>query len=192
MADEGKSKKTSAADAVFEALRSQISSGVWKVGDRLPSEGELAERYGVNRLTVRVALQKLNALGVVETRAGAGTHVIEFDFENYLRMASKFYGRGDMLQEVTEFRNHLEIECARLACERATDEDLAELERKDADHQKRWDRIWGALLCKRYQRQDHPDFWLWNQAFFEAPISDLQSIARLVGATVKRKETHYV
>ena len=57
MADEGKSKKTSAADAVFEALRSQISSGVWKVGDRLPSEGELAERYGVNRLTVRVALQ---------------------------------------------------------------------------------------------------------------------------------------
>ena len=129
MADEGKSKKTSAADAVFEALRSQISSGVWKVGDRLPSEGELAERYGVNRLTVRVALQKLNALGVVETRAGAGTHVIEFDFENYLRMASKFYGRGDMLQEVTEFRNHMEIECARLACERATDEDLAELER---------------------------------------------------------------
>lgn len=64
------------------------------------------------------------------------------------------------------------------------------LERKDADHQKRWDRIWGALLCKRYQRQDHPDFWLWNQAFYEAPISDLQSIARLVGAvTVKRKET---
>lgn len=138
MADEGKSKKTSAADAVFEALRSQISSGVWKVGDRLPSEGELAERYGVNRLTVRVALQKLNALGVVETRAGAGTHVIEFDFENYLRMASKFYGRGDMLQEITEFRNHLEIECARLACERATDEDLAELERLALEHRRVW------------------------------------------------------
>ena len=65
----------------------------------------------------------------------------------------------------------------------------ATLERKDADHQKRWDKIWGALMCKRYQRQDHPDFWLWNQAFYEAPICDLQSIARLVGATVKRKET---
>ena len=62
-----KAKKISASEQVFEALQSQISSGVWKVGDRLPSEGELAERYGVNRLTVRVALQKLNALGVVET-----------------------------------------------------------------------------------------------------------------------------
>ena len=82
MADEGKSKKTSAADAVCEALRSQISSGVWKVGDRLPCEGELAERYGVNRLTVRVALQKLNALGVVETRAGAGTQHDEFAIAN--------------------------------------------------------------------------------------------------------------
>ena len=79
-----KAKKISASEQVFEALQSQISSGVWKVGDRLPSEGELAERYGVIRLTVRVALQKLNALGVVETRTGSGTYVIEFDFEGYL------------------------------------------------------------------------------------------------------------
>lgn len=157
MADEGKSKKTSAADAVFEALRSQISSGVWKVGDRLPSEGELAERYGVNRLTVRVALQKLNALGVVETRAGAGTHVIEFDFENYLRMASKFYGRGDMLQEVTEFRNHMEIECARLACERATDDELAELERLALEHRRVWMDTEGVehdVWCRRVADAD--------------------------------------
>ena len=57
MADEGKSKKTSAADAVFEALRSQISSGVWKVGDRLPSEGELAERYGVMTIPTVIAFR---------------------------------------------------------------------------------------------------------------------------------------
>ena len=114
-----KAKKISASEQVFEALQSQISSGVWKVGDRLPSEGELAERYGVNRLTVRVALQKLNALGVVETRTGSGTYVIEFDFEGYLHMASRFYGQSGMMKNVTEFRNHMEIECARLACERA-------------------------------------------------------------------------
>ena len=125
-----KAKKISASEQVFEALQSQISSGVWKVGDRLPSEGELAERYGVNRLTVRVALQKLNALGVVETRTGSGTYVIEFDFEGYLRMASRFYGQSGMMKNVTEFRNHMEIECARLAWERGTDEELAELGRR--------------------------------------------------------------
>ena len=138
MADDSKIKRISASDQVFETLQSQISSGLWKVGDRLPSEGELAERYGVNRLTVRVALQKLNALGIVETRSGSGTHVIEFDFENYLRMASKFYAQSDMMKNVTEFRNHMEIECARLACERATEEDLAELERLALEHRRVW------------------------------------------------------
>lgn len=138
MADDGKIKRMSASDQVFEALQSQISSGIWNVGERLPSEGELAERFGVNRLTVRVALQKLNALGVVETRSGSGTHVIEFDFEDYLCTASKFYARGGMTKNVTEFRNHMEIECARLACERATDEDLAELERLAVEHRRIW------------------------------------------------------
>lgn len=138
MADDSKIKRISASDQVLETLQSQISSGLWKVGDRLPSEGELAERYGVNRLTVRVALQKLNALGIVETRSGSGTHVIEFDFENYLRMASKFYAQSDMMKNVTEFRNHMEIECARLACERATEEDLAELERLALEHRRVW------------------------------------------------------
>ena len=40
-------------------------------------------------------------------------------------------------------------------------------------------------MCKRYQNPDHEDHWLWNQAFYEAPIQDLQSIARLVGARDK-------
>lgn len=138
MADEDKIKRISASDQVFEALQSQISSGVWKVGDRLPSEGELAERYGVNRLTVRVALQKLNALGLVETRSGSGTHVIEFDFEAYLKTASRFYAQGGMMKNVAEFRNHIEIECARLACERATGEELEELGRLAQAHRKVW------------------------------------------------------
>lgn len=138
MVDDSKIKRISATDQVFEALQSQISSGVWKVGDRLPSEAELADMYGVNRLTVRVALQKLNALGVVETRSGSGTHVIEFDFESYLRMASKFYAQSDMMKNVTEFRNHMEIECARLACERACDEEIEELERLALNHRKVW------------------------------------------------------
>ena len=60
----------------------------------------------------------------------------------------------------------------------------ATLDRKDADHQKRWDKIWGALMCKRYRNSEHQDFWVWNQAFYEAPLYDLQSIARLIGINI--------
>lgn len=56
-----KIKKVSASEQVCEAIQDQISAGVWKVGDKLPSESDLAAKFGVNRLTVRMALQKLNA-----------------------------------------------------------------------------------------------------------------------------------
>ena len=42
--------------------KQDIADGVWKTGDKIPSEGELAEIFGVNRLSVRMALQKLSAL----------------------------------------------------------------------------------------------------------------------------------
>ena len=147
-----KIRKVSASEQVCEAIQAQISSGTWKVGDKLPSESELAVRFGVNRLTVRMALQKLNALGIVETRTGSGTFVIEFDFESYLKTASKFYERSGMMQNVTEFRNHIEIECARLAMERATEEDLAELERLALRHREAWADTEGLTheeWCKR-------------------------------------------
>ena len=124
MEDNMRIKKVSASEQVCEAIQEQISGGVWRVGDKLPSESELAQKFGVNRLTVRMALQKLNALGIVETRTGSGTFVIEFDFEGYLKTASRFFEQSGMMQNVTEFRNHIEIECARLAMERATPEDL--------------------------------------------------------------------
>ena len=87
MEEDMKIKKVSASEQVCEAIQDQISAGVWKVGDKLPSESDLAAKFGVNRLTVRMALQKLNALGIVETRTGSGTFVIEFDFESYLKTA---------------------------------------------------------------------------------------------------------
>ena len=49
------------------------------------------------RAVVRMALQKLNALGIVETRTGSGTFVIEFDFESYLKTASRFYEQSGMM-----------------------------------------------------------------------------------------------
>ncbi len=152
-----KIKKVSASEQVCEAIQDQISAGVWKVGDKLPSESDLAAKFGVNRLTVRMALQKLNALGIVETRTGSGTFVIEFDFESYLKTASRFYEQSGMMQNVQEFRIHIEIECARLAIERATPEDLEELERLALRHREAWSETEGLTheeWCKRVAAAD--------------------------------------
>ena len=59
---------------------------------------------------------------------------------------------------------------------------MARLERRDGGYQARWDKVWEDLLCQKYRRPEHKDWWLWNHAFFNAPVEDLQHIAALVGA----------
>ena len=54
------------------------------------------------------------------------------------------------------------------------------LERRDADYQTRWNRVWESALCQKYRRPESEDYWLWARAFFDAPIFDLQAIAALV------------
>ena len=57
-------------------LRRSIANGTVKVGDRLPSESDLGEHYGVSRLTVQRALKELQIESLVERRAGSGTYVL--------------------------------------------------------------------------------------------------------------------
>lgn len=58
------------------------------------------------------------------------------------------------------------------------------LAKRDEQYQARWDKVWEDAVCQQYRRPEHQDHWLWNHAFFEAPIHDLQHIAGLVGAKV--------
>lgn len=62
---------------VMEQIRSLIASGAYKPGDRVPTEKELAERFGIGRSSVREAIKILNYLGVLESRAALGTFVRE-------------------------------------------------------------------------------------------------------------------
>lgn len=55
-----------------------------------------------------------------------------------------------------------------------------QLERRDKLHQARWDNLWEDLVARRYHRGG--DHWLWNHAFYTAPLDDLHHIAGLIGA----------
>lgn len=68
-----KAKKLS--DAITEQLESMILDGSLLAGDKLPSERDLAERFAVSRPSVREAMQKLQAKGLVYRKQGGGTYI---------------------------------------------------------------------------------------------------------------------
>lgn len=69
------SGKTPIWKAIAEALRSDLSEGRYRPGDKLPTEAALAERFGVNRHTVRHGISALVEDGLIRTRRGAGAFV---------------------------------------------------------------------------------------------------------------------
>jgi GntR family transcriptional repressor for pyruvate dehydrogenase complex len=73
-----KIKMESLRSQVYMQLKSQLMQGVWKTGEKLPSESELCASLGGSRVTVRAAIQQLEILGLVETRHGGGNFVREF------------------------------------------------------------------------------------------------------------------
>ena len=66
-------KPTKIADVIVHQLESLILEGTFKPGERLPPERELSERFQVSRPSLREAIRKLEARGMVQTRRGGGT-----------------------------------------------------------------------------------------------------------------------
>lgn len=115
-------------EAVCDRIREQLMSGSLKPGDRLPGERELSERYGIGRAAARHALRSLEVAGVVEARKG-----INGGF--YIRNGGGSAGLAQTVQDmvslaqasiesVTEARIEITCVAIRLACERATEEEL--------------------------------------------------------------------
>lgn len=103
-----------------EHLREQITGGHWPVGTKLPGETTLAKELGVGRSTVREAVRALAGAGLVQARQGAGVFVIATqpveDWSTRLRQAA--------VNDVYEVRTMIEVQAARLAAQRRTDEDV--------------------------------------------------------------------
>jgi GntR family transcriptional repressor for pyruvate dehydrogenase complex len=116
------------SDKVAEMMLDTILSRRLQVGDRLPSERELGEQFGVSRTVVREAVRALVAKGVIEVRSGSGLRVAAVDAAAVTESMS-LYLRGGALdfEKVHEVRALLEVHIAGVAAERATDADLARL-----------------------------------------------------------------
>ena len=133
--------KSSVSQQVFDQLRQQILSGSWKPGDKLPSENELAAQFGVSRVTVRNALQKLSGLGLLETRFGEGSFIRGPEAGAALnQLVPMLYLGRETLRDILTFRRMVEGPICEIACRRATDGEieqlrqlLGQMERAEAD-----------------------------------------------------------
>jgi len=124
--------RQSVVDAVADRLRGEILTGRLRPGTRLPSERELSLALGVNRLTLRASLARLEALGLITTRHGAGTVVASWRERAGLEMLGTLV-KGlkladpawhELVRSSLELRRILASEAVGLAAERHTDEDI--------------------------------------------------------------------
>jgi len=123
-------EKQRIAEEIVEQLRGLILQGTYAPGDKLPPERKLAEQLGVNRASLREAIKKLEHMGLVKTRQGDGTRVLDFMQTAGLELVRHLVERGspDILRDVLEFRTIYGREVARLAATRATAAELTKLE----------------------------------------------------------------
>ncbi len=125
--------KQRVAEEIVEQLRGLILKGAYTPGQKLPPERRLAEELGVNRASLREAIKSLEQMGLVKTRQGDGTRVLDFMQTAGVELVSHLIpneGKPNMevLADVLEFRRLFGREVARQSAERATPEEMKKLE----------------------------------------------------------------
>ena len=124
----GKVEKQNVSELVFNALRQEILEQRIKVGEKLPSEGDLSEQFGVSKASVKAALQRLATLGLIETRVGQGSFVLEFNPNQYMDQVQDFLLNDSTISSIVEYRMFIEMAATRLAIRKATEENFNRME----------------------------------------------------------------
>lgn len=137
----------SSHDQVARTLGSEIISGVYPPGSKLPGEAEILQRFGVSRTVLREVLKTLTAKGLIVSKTRVGTKVLEPSNWNMFDsqvLSWKLSGGldEDFHRDLTEIRLAIEPRAAALAARRRDPEAIAELRRAI-------DAMWHATQTRR-------------------------------------------
>ncbi|MGC7870156.1 FadR/GntR family transcriptional regulator [Desulfosporosinus sp. SYSU MS00001] len=150
-----KISKDSVSELVYNQLKENVVNERWVPGDKIPSENQLAELFGVSRVSVRVAIQKMITLGLLEAKVGEGTFVKEFTPSVYLTELAPIMMKPHNQIEILEFRKALETEVIRLAFQRAGEEGIHHLE-----------QIY-IKMCQASEKSDLEEYFYLDRQFHE-------------------------
>ena len=121
-----KIKRTNVVDQVLNYLKSNISTGVWKPGEKIESELKLVEQLHVSRASVHNAIQQLIALGVLESFQGKGTFVKSIpasEIQNRLESITK----NSTMHKLIEFRIIVEVGVCRQVAAQISENTINEM-----------------------------------------------------------------
>jgi GntR family transcriptional regulator, transcriptional repressor for pyruvate dehydrogenase complex len=124
-------KTQRAFEAICEQIRAQLAAGTLKTGDKLPAERELAVAFQVSRSALREALRSLEVAGIIRNAKGVkgGSFIQAAEPDRIVQAMRDYVHLGKVtLEELTEARLATLDIIVRLACERASEADLAELD----------------------------------------------------------------
>lgn len=127
-------------DEVATSITSAIESGQLRPGDRLPTEQELSERFGVARTVVREAISLLKYDGVVESKRGVGAFITDNSQRSAFRISPACFEKRKKIVQLLQLRTGVQAGASALAAETRTDEQMAEIasifrQMEDADAQ---------------------------------------------------------
>ena len=120
---------------IHDAIKKEIDGGVWEIGQRLPSERDLADDYEVSRMTLRQAITLLVEEGILERRVGSGTYVASHRVQEKMRGTTSFteivrsQGKTPSSQVVSYQRKP------------ANDTEIQQLQLKPSDYVVRMERV---------------------------------------------------
>lgn len=124
------------SDQVFDQLRELIFRGEFKAGDKILTERELAEAFGVSRTSVRGAVNKLVVMGLLDQKQGQGTFVRLPASREKSILANIVESQNASLTDLLEVRMGLECNAAALAATRAVEKDYQFIEKSIEEMQK--------------------------------------------------------
>ncbi|MCG8566583.1 MAG: FadR family transcriptional regulator [Desulfobacterales bacterium] len=112
------------SDQVLDQIRELIFRGKLKPGEKLMTERELAQAMGVSRTTIRDAIQRLVAMGLIVQRQGQGTFVRAYDEQMENPIVKAMEAQDASIEDLLEVRMGLECNAASLAALRADESDI--------------------------------------------------------------------
>jgi len=116
-------------EEIVEQIKRLLTEGKLKPGDKLLAERDMAEQFQVSRASVREAIRTLEMLGIIDIRPGEGTFIRDTETDDIIRPLAMFLAvERSSLLDMFEMRRIFETATAGMAAQRATEEELDQIE----------------------------------------------------------------
>lgn len=184
---------------IAQRIEDQIQQGRYKEGDKLPSERELAEEYGVSRNVIREVIGALREKGYAIVKPGKGAYITKLNnivvTETLKRMLRADDSTGEQILEV---REDLEGVIIRKAVKKASTEDIETLKtiynkmeknKHFVDQFTEEDAQFHITLAKATQNSIYP---LLIQSFFDMTEGSIFTLTRLTPYSVNDAQQHHI